>query len=348
LATDSKKPIEHASPSQRRNHLVESPKVKFLPVDVASLQPGGPLGFGLYYPSQTARRVLIVEPEQEFSQALKERLLQSKSTIYILSTDQDKYFAHLEANFERVIQKAEQEPETVASMAYDLTRHVMDKVIENPTVATVHRANHLIRGTVDLIISSPKALYTLLSLARHDYYTYTHSCNVGLFGTGLVRYLIQEGNQFNVHALGAAFFFHDIGKTEVGQKIINKPGPLDEEEEALMRRHTELGLKILERLDVLTPEARYVVLQHHERCNGKGYPLGLTKEQIHPFARICAIADVYDALTSDRSYRPRITGLQALTIMQKEMAGHFEASMLRSFIEMFKDLAVYTKTTRKD
>ncbi|MBW2618142.1 MAG: HD-GYP domain-containing protein [Deltaproteobacteria bacterium] len=308
-------------------------------VDIDQIKAGAPLGFGLYRSDTSAGRVLGLAPDQEFTSELKKELIEAGKPMYMIGSEREGYLAHLETNFDEIIRALQHDPQKATQVAHDLTRHVMEKVMDSPNAHNVHQATRLIRGTVDLIIASQEALFSLLLLAEHDYYTYTHSCNVGLFGTGLVKSLIGEGLQVDAQTLGAAFFFHDIGKSEVGLAILNKPGPLDPEEKASMQQHTEMGLRILKRLNVLTTEARYVVFQHHERLDGSGYPQGLAGEAIHPFARICAIADVYDALTSDRAYRPRMAPFEALSIMREKMANHFDPEMLYRFIQMFQELA---------
>ena len=316
----------------------QDPKWSFMRIDIGQLQAGSPLGFGLYRSDPSAGRVLGLAPDQAFTPELKEELLEAGKPMYMLRGEREQYLTHLEAHYDEIIRDLH-DPQEMVQIAHDLTRHVMEKVMDSPNAQNVHQATKLIQGTVDLIVASEDALFSLLLLAEHDHYTYTHSCNVGLFGTGLIKSLIGEGLQADAHTLGAAFFFHDIGKSEVGSEIINKPGPLDPEETETMQAHTEMGLRILKRLNVLTTEARYVVFQHHERRDGSGYPQGLAGEAIHPFARICAIADVYDALTSDRAYRPKLAPFEALSIMREKMANHFDSEMLYRFIQMFQELA---------
>jgi len=308
-------------------------------IDLGPLMTDSFLGFGLYRSDPSAGRVLDLPPDQTFTPELKAKLLKADKPMYILGSEREHYLAHLETHFDAIISGLQHDPVAAAKVAHDLTRSVMEKVMDSPNAQNVHQATKLIQGTVDLIIASEDALFTLLLLAEHDYYTYTHSCNVGLLATGLVKSLVGEGLQFDAHTLGAAFFFHDIGKSEVGLAIINKPGPLDPEETVTMQQHTEMGLRILKRLNVLTTEARYVVFQHHERRDGSGYPQGLAGEAIHPFARVCAIADVYDALTSDRAYRPKMAPLEALSLMREKMINHFEPKMLYRFIQMFQKMA---------
>jgi len=140
-----------------------------------------------------------------------------------------------------------------------------------------------------------------------------------------------------MHELGAGFFLHDLGKVKVNPYIINKPGKLTTEEMNQMRRHPTEGYRILSDTHQLTQECKTIVMQHHERCNGKGYPKGISGDQIHIYGKICSIADVYDALTSDRPYRQKMTPFDALSLMKDEMIDHFQKDLFEQFVFLFKN-----------
>jgi HD-GYP domain-containing protein (c-di-GMP phosphodiesterase class II) len=103
-----------------------------------------------------------------------------------------------------------------------------------------------------------------------------------------------------------------------------------------MKRHPALGFKLLHETRQLTEESKTIVLQHHERVDGAGYPKGLRGAEIHIYGRICSIADVYDALTSDRPYRKKLPPYEALKIMHNEMINHFQRDLFQQFVLMFK------------
>jgi HD-GYP domain-containing protein (c-di-GMP phosphodiesterase class II) len=139
-----------------------------------------------------------------------------------------------------------------------------------------------------------------------------------------------------MQALGAGFFLHDLGKVRISQAIIMKPGKLTTNEMKEMRRHPSLGYKLLQETNQLTEESKTIVLQHHERIDGTGYPRRLRGENIHIYGRMCSIADVYDALTSDRPYRQKLSPFTALKIMQEEMSHHFQKDLFEKFILLFR------------
>jgi putative two-component system response regulator len=132
------------------------------------------------------------------------------------------------------------------------------------------------------------------------------------------------------------FFLHDIGKIGIPERILSKPGPLTDEEWAIMRTHPLLGAQILSPVTFLHP-ALPVVEAHHEKWDGSGYPRGLRGEQIPLGARIFALVDAFDAMTSDRPYRRALTFEQALEQISRAAGTQFDPEVVRCFVELCQD-----------
>ena len=310
----------------------------FIRIDPHILRPGQSYPFYIYLEKTKTGKTAAIEPNRPLSSARLRDWLDRGVDLFILRREQESYRNFLQRTIERAVRQPNPGVEA-CRMALELTSQVMRQLFEEVSLEAIQGAEKAVRATTDLIMSSNQAMSTLIALAKHDPYTYTHSCNVGLFGLALAKQLIKQGASFDIHALSAAFYFHDIGKATVGLDVLNKPGPLDEREWSAMRGHPEAGLKILRTHDVLTEEGRYVVSQHHEHLDGYGYPKGMKGEEIHLFARICCIADVYDALTSDRPYRPKMSPLEAIGVMHQKMEGQFDPALMRTFLELFKEMA---------
>jgi len=212
---------------------------------------------------------------------------------------------------------------------------LMERLLESPTAENIHTAKQAIYDVVDLITSEREMVQHLLEITSHDFYTYTHSVNVGILSVSLCKAFFGQSDDHNMRELGAAFFLHDLGKVRIDSSYINKPGRLTEEEMRQMKHHPTYGFDILDEARELSDECRLVVLEHHEREDGSGYPLVLRKDKIHIYARICSIADVYDALTSGRSYKQPMAPFFALKLMKEEMIGHFHPELFEKFVRMF-------------
>lgn len=212
---------------------------------------------------------------------------------------------------------------------------MINRLMDNPSVENIIEAKKGITELVDLILADDNTTKYLLKITSHDYSTYVHSVNVGLLGVSLAKKLFRTSSAHNIHELGAGFFLHDLGKVNVNINIINKPAILTDEEMREMRRHPQYGYEILTKTHQLTQECNTIVLQHHERNDGSGYPLGLKGEDIHLYARICSLADVYDALNSERPYRHGLGPFAALKLMKEEMLSHFHRDLFEKFVLIF-------------
>jgi HD-GYP domain-containing protein (c-di-GMP phosphodiesterase class II) len=230
-------------------------------------------------------------------------------------------------------------PQQKSELVHQHSITMMKNLLENPTAQNMKEAQKGISEVVSLILTDDATLHYLLNITSHDFYTYTHSVGVGVLGIGLAKALFKDSTNHDMRALGAGFFLHDVGKVGIDPSIITKPGKLTFEEMQEMKRHPALGFKLLHETRQLTEEAKTIVLQHHERVDGSGYPKGLRGGDIHIYGRICSIADVYDALTSDRPYRKKMPPFAALKIMQDEMIHHFQVDLFQKFVLMFQSPA---------
>jgi HD-GYP domain-containing protein (c-di-GMP phosphodiesterase class II) len=175
----------------------------------------------------------------------------------------------------------------------------------------------------------------LHGIRDHDNYTYSHSLRVAtylaLFGHNL---RLPKDEQVQLATGG---LLHDIGKLSIPYEVLNKPGPLDETELAVMRGHVPATIAYLEGCPDLPKGIITIAAQHHEKVDGTGYPLGLAGDQLNRLARMAAIIDVFTALTDRRSYKPSIEADTALDIMAGQMASHLDIKLLRLFRQMLLD-----------
>jgi HD-GYP domain-containing protein (c-di-GMP phosphodiesterase class II) len=223
-----------------------------------------------------------------------------------------------------------------AEVVYLSSLKMMQRLFEDPKVENIRAVKEEISRVVDVIISDDATARHMLTITTHDFYTYTHSVNVGVLGVMLSNLLFAESDGHDMHELGAGYFLHDLGKVRVDPAIINKPGILTEDEMKKMRSHPYQSYKILSEAGQLTEECRIIAMQHHEREDGNGYPRRLQGDQIHIYGRISSIADVYDALTAERSYKPSLKPFEALRIMKEDMINHFHPQLFEKFVMLFR------------
>ncbi|SOB59385.1 Metal-dependent phosphohydrolase HD sub domain protein [Pseudodesulfovibrio profundus] len=184
---------------------------------------------------------------------------------------------------------------------------------------------------VDSAIQNPDTLLCLSKLSHFDEYTYTHSINVSAIAVVFGEYLGLGRNE--LLDLGMAGMFHDLGKTVVSERIINKRGRLSHAEFEEIKRHPGYGYEILHKQGDIPIPIMEAVHDHHEKFNGSGYPGHLTRNNTSALARIISLADVYDALTSDRSYKDAMLPNKALAIMYGMRDQDFDTVEVQSFIK---------------
>lgn len=154
-----------------------------------------------------------------------------------------------------------------------------------------------------------------------DVYTAGHNLRVTLYAMEIAEELQLPPDQ--LRALSQGTIIHDIGKLDIPDEILNKPGRLTEEERAIIEQHPVRGYQMCRRLGFMKEELE-IIRSHHEKWNGEGYPDRLAGEEIPRLARIVAVADVYDALTSDRAYRKAMSQEQAMAILRENKGTHFD------------------------
>lgn len=169
-------------------------------------------------------------------------------------------------------------------------------------------------------------------IEARDPYTKGHSSRVTALAEAVARKLGWNDREIASLRLGGPL--HDIGKLAISDEVLRKPGRLDEREMDEIRRHPSLGAKLLMRLSTFR-EALPYVLYHHERWDGTGYPSGKAGEAIPLQARVLAVADAFDAMTSDRPYRPALTRDEALAEVARGAGTQFDPEIARVFLELF-------------
>lgn len=188
----------------------------------------------------------------------------------------------------------------------------------------------LITEIVDSIISNADVEINMNYMWTHHEYTYFHCVNVGILAVsiGIKLDLCRE----ELINLGTAGILHDIGKKDIPVEILDKPGKLSDEEYDMIKLHPEYGYYILADADSLSSATKIGVLEHHERYDGSGYPRGLKGDEITLFGRILAVADTFDAMTSDRTYRNAYSPSEAVEFLMGTGNHLYDSKVIHAFI----------------
>lgn len=324
-----------------KGETVASDTMQLIPVPVACLREETVTSFNLYLRNRGAQPpVLYREKHLPFTEEDRHRLeTNNVRHLFVDSREEKAYLRYLEKNLGAILADPKLPLDHKTEVVYVSGRFLMRDVFSDPRAGnTVARSKAYVQLTYEFLSQEKTAFAQLLRITSYDYYTYTHSINVFVFSITLA----QRSGTFSpreVKDFGTGALLHDIGKSLVDPSIVNCKGKLSSEQWEEMKRHPELGCRILEVQGGISPAAMDVVRYHHEKINGTGYPEHRKADSLSPFIRICTIADIFDALTTKRSYKGAINTFEALNIMKKEMSQELDGDLLMTFIKMMGDSA---------
>ena len=251
--------------------------------------------------------------------------------FYIREEDLGKYHSQATKSLRSMISNPEIPFEEKTKKIYDVSKGIMkDFFSSNASQKILHSSEEVMEIMEQCLSSNQAGFHSISMITNKDYYTYTHSVNVGLY---CMSYGIKTKMGSNdTKDLGVGGMFHDLGKAKIDASLINKNGKLTDGEFEIIKSHSFLGTEILKSMKCYGTNVIRMAGEHHEKFKGKGYPKGLVGEEISHFARICKVMDVYDALTTRRSYKKAMTPFDALTIMGKQMVDEFDRDILGNFV----------------
>jgi putative nucleotidyltransferase with HDIG domain len=189
-----------------------------------------------------------------------------------------------------------------------------------------------VEGLADAVTQNRTALVALTAMRNYDNYTFTHMVNVSILTMGQARALGIEGRLLREFGLSA--LMHDIGKVRTPKEILNKPDKLTDAEFEIMRRHVVDGAEILRRTPEMPILAPVVAFEHHLRLDGTGYPFGVKRPILNVGTMICGIADVYDAMRSQRAYQQAFPTDRILAVLKRNDGTQFDANLVRRFVQL--------------
>ena len=226
-----------------------------------------------------------------------------------------------------------------ASAARDETSDTLKAALDDVSSGKgvdVEKINEASEVITESIMRNVDAMVSLTRLKKHDPYTAMHCMNVCTLVVAVAQGDGVEAAELT--RITAAALLHDVGKTRVPLEILNKPGRFEPNELQEMRKHAVYSAEIMAEDGGFTEQQIAIASQHHEMLDGSGYPYGLKGDEIHPYARMTAVADVYDALTAKRVYKPAMPMHQALMRLHKNRDTEFDAHFVDLFV---RTLGVY-------
>lgn len=272
----------------------------------------------------------------ELTDGLKERLMKLNiSTVYIEDEASEGIKIVESIPIELRLEAANVITEGLSTIA-ELNSYTSNIQGMIKTGRAIRSFQKIFKDILSCLTENRTALNLLATTRVHDNYVYTHSLNVTIYACQLA---IENGLPLkNIEELGFGAMLHDVGKMFILPEVLNKPGKLTNEEYEHVKSHCELGFELLRKIHEVPLTVAHCALQHHERIDGVGYPRGLKEEQIHRYAKILSVADVFDAVTSHRVYRRGMLPHKSLEVLYAGSGTQFESKQ----IELFKGcIAIY-------
>lgn len=248
-----------------------------------------------------------------------------------------------------------------ASIIRDSAIVYLDKVFTPDKEFTTEVLGEAIEGCRDSVESMVDTLkdYSIEdvseligNLSFHDFYTYDHSINVSMYCISIFKAMKPKASREEQVMAGLGGLLHDLGKIKIPTQIINNPGKLSDEDFDQIKKHPDYGVELLDQTHIDCPGVNFDVIrriihEHHENYNGTGYPNKIAAKDIHLMARVCAVADFFDAITTKRSYHDVLTVDEALKVMARASGRKIDPKVFDIFVKSIRKSGLTLKSTRE-
>lgn len=308
-------------------------KKSYKSIDKRLITEGAKPDFDLYETNESKTQMSIFLQSDSVVDGNNKVRLREIEQLFIIDEEYEKYKLYAQKHLNNIANNKEIPFSEKADIVYSKASEVMDELFKNPdSLANMEKSQAIVDGFVSLVLQNEATLASIMEIAAHDYYTHTHSINVSIYSLSLSKFIGLKDK--DLEDMGMSSMMHDLGKSKVDWDIINKNGKLTDEEFDHMKKHPASGYDIALKMGVTDKRILSGIRSHHEKLDGTGYPDRLVDKQISLFPRIIAVCDVFDALTTKRSYKDAMSSFEAISIMKKHMQGHLDMRLVDTLIKM--------------
>lgn len=309
---------------------------EFIPIEIQDISSQDLLPFSIYFPFASSKEPLNfkrIAPSGGFLNSRWKVLFRENNIeyAYVHVNEFDHYINYINKRLVKALNNPYLTRDKKQEIIYRNASYVMQRILDDPRSGTnIQMGIDLMDTLSSYLVKNEITASMIARLFSKNYELFSHSIQVSLLSAVFCRFLNKDANYIFTCGIGA--LLHDVGKVDIPQEILSKNGELSEEEFSIIKKHPEMGVKILEQHNAIGKDILEIVLQHHEDADGCGYPYGLILDDISPMAQIVRIVDCYDALTTHRVYKSAVSPFEALKIMVTNMKFAFNTKILELFI----------------
>lgn len=302
-------------------------------IDKAFITQDATILFDLYEADEEARGLSLFITENTLINGDHKVMIMGSRALYIPVEQLEDYDNYCALHLRMIAQDEHISFEVKSDALYKKAENVMDELFKNPeALGNAQQAADIVGDMIHTIFDHDFTVKSMMKIAAHDYYTHTHSINVSIYCLSLGKFLGLKDNI--LQELGESAVLHDLGKSQVNVGIINKNGKLDVKEFDEMKNHPAWGEELAIKIGITNKHILSGIRHHHEKMDGTGYPDGLKDEKISLFSKIIGVCDVFDALTTKRSYKDPMTSFNAIKLIKNQMQGHLDMKVVDSLVRM--------------
>lgn len=327
-----RKKILQSDVQQKLSKPIRTTSHSYVLFDKRLLKEGDKLKFDLFYHYKPTHMTLFLQSNTIIDVENKKKL-EKIEDVYIPHEDKNRYRLFLEHSLQEVVKNKNISLDEKADIIYSSTSELTNSLYKNPeALGNVQRSKKIVTPILESIIHNVDTISSYMKIIEYDYYTHTHSLNVSIYSLSLGSEL--NLNQNLLTSLGQSALLHDIGKSKIEKRIVNKDDKLDFYEFEEMKMHPELGYEIAKSIGINDKNILDGIRHHHEKLDGLGYPDRISGNEISLFPRIIGVCDIFDALTTRRTYKQAMHSYDALYLMKTRMHTHLDLHIVDTFIKM--------------
>lgn len=313
--------------------------IAYLPIRLGVLRVDTVTDFDLYLRTKEDSEVILYrQKDLPFDEPTRQRLLDHQvEELYVPKSQEGSYYRYLEQNMDSLLVDDSIPASDRMELLYDSAQNTVHEVLDDPGASDIMpRSQSIVEHVVNFVFSEPSSFGHFLNVAAIDYQTFTHSLNVFVYSINLAQRLGTIDTSLLME-FGTGALLHDIGKCKVDKEILQSTGALTASQWAVIKQHPVWGEEILRDHGIESELILSVTRSHHEKLDGSGYPDGLSGDQVSSLVRVSTICDIFDAVTTKRSYKQAMGSFPTLKLMKEDMTTELDQAYFGTFVKMMAD-----------